>query len=178
MQGVLAYQVPWHWLAVVIWHTIVPGVQQAPRLGGQLVSVHGTPAPSHVRPCWMQSSCVVTAQWPVLRLQHPPRGHGFGVHEPPGNHFPLHCVELAIGTHTPSSVQQTPLILGHGFVGVHAMLENQCPQQQASVVTLQPAGSVGQGLPGPFVVVVMPLLVQGTGTQQAPSGGHSVVVHG
>ena len=76
---------------------------------------------------------------------------------------------LGTSTHAPVGRQHAPVMLGHGS-GVQEVLAYQVPQQQASVVTVHPAGSVGQAEVAPAAVVVVLTLVHAVVTQQAPTG--------
>lgn len=162
--GVFPYQMPLQALGEVMVQKMVPATQQAPRLGGQLVTEQGTPAPSQASPWASHWAWVVIRQLPVSRLQHPPRRQGFGLQGTPRNQWPLQADALEINVHAPSIVQHAPMA-GHGL-GLQVVLANQWPQQQASVVMVhEPAGTAGHaGVAGhgKFASV-----------QQAPSAGQS-----
>ncbi len=151
-------------------------MQQAPRRGGQSRVGQAVPAPSHERPWARQRAWVVTMQTPASLLQHAPRGHGFGLQGSPSNHWPLQAVLLARSVQAPLGRQQAPVMLGQGS-GEHEMFGCQWPQQQASVVTVHPAGSVGQLVLTPAAVVVVLTLAHAAVTQQAPMGGQSTAEH-
>ncbi len=176
LQGELPYHVPLHCVCVVTKHWMVPGMQQAPRRGGQRVVGQERPAPSQARPCARQSAWVVTMQMPASLLQQAPRGHGLGSQPAPANHLPLQAVLLVTTEHAPVGRQQAPVMVGQGL-GLQVMLACQLPQQQASVVIVHPTASVGQPALVPAAVVVVPTLVHAVATQQAPMVGQFTAAH-
>jgi hypothetical protein len=143
-----------HWLAVVMLHAPVLGLQQAPVVTAQDLGEQTIPKPRNFRPCCEHAYCVLMTHAACPSLQQPPLAHGFGRHVADANQVPEQFASVTTEQEL-ARVQHAPVVL-HGAEEQLAPAYHM-PPHAASVACEHPPCGV---------------------LQQAPTGGQRSAVQG